>query len=99
MWIHACQATAHIQQVELPADRQILTTLAIELLLGYDGRYVNGHAMIQSKAAVAVPLPAHLNPEKAAFGSHNGCSQRQNEPQREGSRFCIVWWAQLDSNQ
>ena len=39
-----CQTAAHIQQGELPAGRQILTKLPIELNLGYDGSYVNSHA-------------------------------------------------------
>ena len=39
-----CQAAAHVQQVEHPAVRQILTGSAVESILGDNGRHINGHA-------------------------------------------------------
>ena len=73
MRLYASQAAAHLQRVDLQASQQILTTLAVELTPGDNGRHVNGHAVDPNEGQqLLFSRAVHLNSEKAASASHNG---------------------------
>ena len=81
MRLYASQAAAHLQLVDLQAGQQILTTLAVELTPGDNGRHVNGYAvdpnegqqLLFSRAAIQ----RRLRPPPIM-----GSLQREKEPSR-----------------